>query len=439
MTITVARAPDHRVENQEQFGWVDVQLYASLTDDALIRVVPVGEYCKVGCEKQLLRSEDNGETWKKTGVLARREAVGDERIIDPYVPAAFLDPDNGLVVMFVSEFFDRDWHGEYGELDGDSEGEEIGPATKKLYYQISRDGGHTWEPRQQVIESGSEFNRDHWAKNIWYGKSACSIEGRQFYKLPDGALVVPAYLRPSKEYIAGVHEELGCPKELRDDGRYYVESFCLFARWREDLSGLDWESGGPVRVPTGYTNAGTCGSDEPTIAYLDDGRWICVVRTSTSHRDEFREKNIPAIRQFAVSNDQGRSWEMAKSWTFDDGSPVYSPAAYSDFVHSSKTGKWYWIGNILEKPTFGNCDPRYPLQITELDPDTLCLKKDTVTIIEDKAPDDTDWVRFSNFRVYEERGTEDIILLMTKCYCELQEDRLNMPCPAYRYRIRLGE
>ena len=435
MKITVTREPDFHVENQEQFGWVDAQSYASLTDDALIRVVPVGEYFKLGCEKQVLRSEDNGETWEKTGVVARREAVGDGRIIDPGVPAAFLDPDNGLLVLFTRDFFDIDRQGEYGELDGDSEGTNIGPGTARLYYQISRDGGRTWDARQQVIESGPEFDSEHWAKNIWYGKSTCYIEGRRFHKLPDGTMVVPAYLWPTNAYIAKAYEDLGCPEELRDDFKYYMESFCLFARWREDLSGLNWESGDPMRVPVGYTAAGTTGSDEPTIAYLDDGRWMCVVRTATSHVEEFRKRNIPAIRQFSVSTDQGRSWEMGQSLTFDDGSPVYSPSAYSDFVRSIKTGKWYWIGNILAKPSFGNCDPRYPLQIAELDPNTLCLKKDTVTIIEDKAPDDTDWVRFSNFRVYEERGTKDIILLMMKCYCELQEDRLNMPCPAYRYRI----
>ena len=45
------------------------------------------------------------------------------------------------------------------------------------------------------------------------------------------------------------------------------------------------------------------------------------------------------------------------------------------------------------------------------------------------------WVRFSNFRVYEERGSGDLILLMQKSYCELAP--AGLPTPYYRYRISL--
>jgi len=58
-----------------------------------------------------------------------------------------------------------------------------------------------------------------------------------------------------------------------------------------------------------------------------------------------------------------------------------------------------------------------------------------VTIIQDKEPDDDKWVRFSNFRAYEERGSGDLIVLMTKSYCEFA--RAGLPTPAYRYRIKL--
>ena len=120
---------------------------------------------------------------------------------------------------------------------------------------------------------------------------------------------------------------------------------------------------------------------------------------------------------------------------FADGGTVSSPSAWSQFIQSSKTGAWYWIGNILPEPTYGGCDPRYPLQIVELDTGTLRLKRDTLAVIQDKEPGDDKWVRFSNFRTYEERGTGDLIVLMTKSYCEFAPPGL--PTPAYRYRVRL--
>ncbi len=100
-----------------------------------------------------------------------------------------------------------------------------------------------------------------------------------------------------------------------------------------------------------------------------------------------------------------------------------------------RPGKSSRIGNILDKPTYGNCDPRYPIQIVELDPKSLSLKRDTVTIIKDRERDDPEQVRFSNFRVYEERGTGDFVLLMTKCYSESTPGFPNLPYPSYRYRL----
>lgn len=50
-----------------------------------------------------------------------------------------------------------------------------------------------------------------------------------------------------------------------------------------------------------------------------------------------------------------------------------------------------------------------------------------------------EWVRFSNFRIYEERCSGDFVLLMTKGYSELQEGYPDLPFPSYRYRIQLPD
>lgn len=433
-SIRISREPEPR--NADEKEWILAQSYASLDDDSLIRAVLTDQ------EILIRSSADNGRTWPKTEVVARKEPIDTTRVRTPYLETFYLDADNGLLVLFLAEHIHAV---NPNKLSLDKEPTEYadavdsGPRTRRLFYQISRDGGRSWGPRQPIIEKGPEYGSEHWARDVWCGRSSLTVEGRAIRKLPDGTIVAPCYLWPSDEHLGRIFQEEGRPRELWDDAKYYMHTVCLLGRWRKDLSGFEWESGGPLLVPGGYTTAGTCGSDEPTIAFLDDGRWLAVVRTSTSHVQEFRERNLPALRYGAISTDQGRSWQQARPLAYDNGRPVFSPSAYSEFIRASKNGKWYWIGNLLDNPTYGNCDPRYPLQIAELDEATLSLKRNTVTVIEDKAPDDSDHVRFSNFRVYEERHTKDLILLMTKSYCELQEGWQTLPRPRFRYRICLTD
>ncbi len=423
--MTVTRLVDPQLV--EQSGWVHAQSYASLENCDLLRAVTAAG------ELQMLRSTDNGESWRLVEVIAEDRAIDERRRVSNSAPCFYLDQDNGLLVRFVSEVVSPIDPHEIAYADAVG----FGPHTGRLFYQISRDGGHTWGDRQQVIERGDGFDEDHWLRDAWYGRSSAVIEGRRLHRLPDGTMVVPAYLWPTREHIEQVFRQENRPEELWCDATYLELSVTLLARWQQDLGGLEWESGGMMLAPGGYTHAGTCGTDEPTVAFIDEKRWLAVYRTSTSQTAEFRKRGLALERQCGETTDAGRSWQIGRDLTFDDGSPVHSPSAYSEFIQSSRTGKWYWVGNILPEPHYGGCDPRYPLQITELDAERLCLKRDTVTVIEDKAPGDPDTVRFSNFRIYEERGSGDFILLMTKCYSELTPGYPDLPYPSYRYRIRL--
>jgi hypothetical protein len=377
----------------------------------------------------MLRSRDHGKTWGEPEAIRADEPVAAGLSRGISIACFYLDPDNGLLARFLTEVISKGSEIAYGNTSG------YGPHTARLFYQISRDRGRTWEPRRQLIETGAGYDAVHWARDVWYGRSSLCVEGQTPHKLRDGAIVVPAYLWPTDEYLAARFEGQKWPTELRGDAPYFVEGRCLILRWKPDLSGFDFSSGGPMIADGGYTSAGTCGSDEPAVAYLDDRRWLAVVRTSTSHVDTFRKRNIALLRQRLLTADGGATWSKSDPLRFDDGGTVNSPAAYSQFIRSSRTGKWYWIGNIIPQPHYGNCDPRYPLQIVELDANTLRLKRDTVTVIQDREPNDDQWVRFSNFRVYDERGSGDLIVLMAKSYCELA--RPGLPTPAYRYRIKL--
>ena len=420
--LTVVREADYVLPGQSD--WVLAQCYASLRGKEMLRAVNQGDKCV------LLRSPDGGQTWGEPQLVAAPQPVGEGRTRNTTVAALYLDPDNGLLVRFLSELICATGAGmAYGDAVGH------GPRTGRILYQVSRDAGHTWEAAQQLIESGRRYNARHWARDIWHGRSALGIDGQLLQRLGDGTIVAPAYGWPTDDHMARFFEAQAWPPELRRDAPYFMEARCLRLRWQPDLSGLTMTSSGPIHLPGGYTPAGTCGSDEPAVAYLDDQRWFAVVRTSTSHTDEFQRRGIARLRQCAYTTDGGATW-TADTLRFDDGGTVYSPSAWSQFLRSSQTGQWYWIGNITPEPTWGTCDPRYPLQIVELDARTRRLKRATLTVLQDKEPADDPWVRFSNYRVYEERGTGDLIVLLRKSYCEFAKPGL--PSPGYRYRIKVS-
>jgi hypothetical protein len=415
--MTVTREEE---KGPQRSDWVSAQCYAGTDGVDMVRAV----------QGQMRRSLDNGRTWGEPQAVAADEAVGEGLTRVTSIAGFYVDPDHGLLVRFLTDLVVKQDGGiPYGDAVGH------GPHTYRLFTQVSRDRGLTWGPRQQLIETGPEYDSQHWARDVWYGRSSICIEGQQPRKLGNGSLVIPAYLWPTDDFMAARFEGQGWPPELRRDAPYFIESRCLLLRWKPDLSGFELTSGGPMVLDGGYTFAGTCGSDEPAVAYLDDQRWFAVVRTSTSHTDDFRQRGVALLRPCLLTTDGGVTWQKAEPLRFDDGGTVSSPSAWSQFIQSSRSGTWYWVGNILDEPTYGNCDPRYPLQIVELDPTTLRLKRATVTVIQDKEPGDDRWVRFSNFRTYEERGTADLMLLMTKSYCEFAPPGL--PTPAYRYRIRL--
>ena len=357
---------------------------------------------------QIWHSEDNGETWELREEFSAREDIGEDRFKLFRIGPFYLDPNNGLLVKFLSETIITPGEAFFGANPGDA-------FAHRLFFQISRDEGKTWEPKQQFIQNGPEYNSEHWAKDVYYKKSSIYLEIPPFPKLSDGTILLP--------YQGWLH---------KDKDKYgAIQNGCFLGHWREDLSGIDWDIGGKVY-------GGGC---EQTTAVLDDGRIFNVMRAQGLVSPYIFP---PKLRPYTISEDGGKTWEKPMPFKYSDGSLFTSPAAWSRLIRSSKNGKWYWIANILPVPDKQDdnppkCDPRHPLQIAELDTETLGIKKETVTIIEDKAPDDPELVRFSNFQIYEDRKTKDFILLMMKSYSELTKNWLKLPRPNYRYRISLPD
>ena len=136
------------------------------------------------------------------------------------------------------------------------------------------------------------------------------------------------------------------------------------------------------------------------------------------------------------------SWTAPEAMVYDDGSPVWTPASGSAFYESSKTGKTYWIANILDGPVFGQT-PRYPLNLAEFDPDKTCIVKNSIRLIQDKPDDAHELARYSNFGQYEDRRTCNLIISLPEQYRSMGWDDMKKPedfsADCVKYTVEIGE
>ncbi len=104
------------------------------------------------------------------------------------------------------------------------------------------------------------------------------------------------------------------------------------------------------------------------------------------------------------------------------------------FIGEWKGEKIEWdLGKMVKINPDGN-RPRYPLQIAEVDEDKKAIIRETVNIIEDKQKRDSPFVQFSNFKVYENRETNEFVLTMARIQERNEKD---LTSPAYQYRIKI--
>ena len=126
-------------------------------------------------------------------------------------------------------------------------------------------------------------------------------------------------------------------------------------------------------------------------------------------------------------------------WHFDTREVVYSPASIHAFFRSTKNGRLYWIGNIIDpkllEPSGSN--PRWPLQICEVNEEYGYLIKDTLTLIDTRREGDTFWLELSNFNLLEDRETLDLELRLTKeGQRTVDFDKYDWYTEAWKYTIR---
>lgn len=417
--VNVARSVHVEASGPTEAAQVRAIAYASKDRNVLLESISIGK------RDVIRRSEDNGKTWKSVEEWKSEEPLGDGLVLERSLPEVFCDPDNGLLLRFFITCRNNP------QIVPWNYAESPVTRTRKVFVQTSDDEGRTWSEPRQLIMQGDEYDETHWLEGIYYGKNGAAIEGSHTIKNRKGEVLVPFWGTRLFENGDIINPNAD-PATANPDGAVEHFSGCILGRWRDD-GGLDWSESEKVRLPLKYS----CdGADEPSVDYVPDGRLFMVLRARTyPHTGQ----ELPSLHYYTLSSDHGRTWSEPEPLIYDDGSYAYSPACLANVFRSSRNGRFYVITNFADAPCV-NCDPRTKLQIAEIDTDAMRVKRDTVTIIEqqDKAAGQPDTIRFSNYRWYEDRETQDIVLHMTP-----GPDNAGWPegsemlSHAYRYDIRL--
>ena len=289
------------------------------------------------------------------------------------------------------------------------------------FWRVSGDAGRTWGPLHQFrYEGGAAYDPENWGDrgffrhNITYG-SYSAIPTR------NGSIVYPCSEIPMAITDRG-HEE-------RVDG-----IICFIGKWDRARWTYTWEKSRPVYVPHRVSARGLL---EPCVAELSDGRLWMVMRGSnrTLKGDDWAGTvENPGRKWMSLSEDGGVTWGPVTDLRYDTGELFCSPSAFAKVLRHSGTKKLYWFGNICPAPSDGN-RPRFPLYIAEVDERSPALRRDTLTIVDDRDPHtDTDALHLSNFYVFENRETGEIELYLTR-YGERASHRTH--ADAYKYTITL--
>ncbi|NQU21223.1 MAG: exo-alpha-sialidase [Candidatus Nealsonbacteria bacterium] len=296
----------------------------------------------------------------------------------------------------------------------------------QIFSRFSTDLARTWsEPRQMMYEPGASFDPEK-PFEPEYLKNNPGYFGNNIIRHSNGTLIhvatsvnIPSDAPdPNPKGIS----VWSAPADARCIG-----SMCFIGQWDDQFNDFRWTAGKPVWVSRSISSRGLA---EAEAAELEDGRVLVVWRTSNVGLDP---KEVPGHKFFSVSTDGGRTLDLPKPWTYDDGTAFFSPSSFHRMIRHGVTGRLYWIGNISPGPTRGN-SPRYPLVIAEVDEKIPAIRRDTVTVIDDRRRGDDARLQLSNFSLLENREDHSLEIYLTR----LGEDPSDFwGANAYKYTLQL--
>ncbi len=351
-------------------------------------------------------SLDHGRNWSPTLNL-KTKLPHENGTLRRHPRTGLADPETGCYVHFMTE----------GVLPNDNPLEGL----KNWYvrYRISDDGARTWKIDKPVVQVG-DYDTSHPLEGVWKGRNCCMIGDKTCCPIRTlgGQILMPVQITP-----------IGPDGEYHNPGGGYTyhESGVLIGTWTAD-DDLRWEVSERV---ANDPERSTRGCLEPTIAQFPDGRILMVMRGS-NRRSNDPERSMPGRKWYSISEDEGRTWSAIKPWGYDSDELFFSPSSCSQLLPHSN-GKVYWIGNLTPENPHAN-GPRYPMVIGEVNPASLLLIEDSVTVIDDRKEDDSERLVLSNFHANEHRPTGQINLYMSRAFAKSRDKRGS---DAYLYQIQL--
>lgn len=354
-------------------------------------------------------SDDNGRTWSEAEEWPTKyeHPAGTGR---RHPRGGYVDPATGRYLTVWTE----------GVLPTDNPLEGMRHWT--LHYSVSEDGGRTQIVNEQIIADGPEYDAIHHLPGVTVGKNCAMMGdlGERPLTRSDGVILLPIQSSP-----VGPDGEYDNP----GSGLTYTDCLLLFGRWRPD-GRLAWSASERV---VGDPNRTTRGLIEPTIAELDGGRLLMVMRGSNDRHPEW-----PGYRWRALSDDGGETWSAPEPWTYEDGPPFFSPSSCSQLIPWA-AGRLFWMGNISPVNPTGNL-PRYPLILGEVDRKSGLLLRHSVSVIDDRRESDHERLTLSNFYAREDRETGHLLLHLTRLFAHgpRPDGKLDWTADALLYRIDVG-
>ncbi|MFA6102862.1 MAG: sialidase family protein [Victivallaceae bacterium] len=320
-------------------------------------------------------SQDNGGTWSVPEVIYEPEIT--EEGTWRYTESALMhDAETGRMFFFYNYALYKN--------EGYSEDRN---AKLRIFYQISDNHGKTFSEPIQLIAEG--YDSVNWAPGIYYGKNCALISFCAPAKIK-GKIILPAAVAP-----------------INNSGHAsdYLSAACFSGELQNDK--IKWTMSNVLNISPELSTRGLC---EPAVAELKDGRILMIMRGSNPG-GYGKISAVPSRKWYSFSSDGGKTWSAVKSWTYSDGELFFSPASGSRLIRNSKNDVLYWIGNITSENPQGNL-PRRPLVIAEVDEISGCIIKESARTVADKEENHSEYIQFSNFRVYEDYITKEFVIVM---------------------------
>jgi hypothetical protein len=262
----------------------------------------------------------------------------------------------------------------------------------KMWYQVSLDGGKTYDHARPIVEAGTQYSPMHPTRHVWVGKNSfCFGAIPPLLKLSNGEFIMPCQLAPLDAHF----------RYYNPTGKFtFSMVVMMIGRWNTAGTDVTWESSEKI-LPAAEQS--WRGFDEAGVVELSTpGTLLCVLRAGDGHQWK------------ALSTDYGRTWSAHDHLTYSNGEAFWTPSSCLSIFRHSRTGKVYWIGNISPTDPQGRNSPRYPLVIAEVDEQALGLRQETVTIIDDRRPGEAADLQLSNWQLTEDAATGHIVLKLDR-------------------------